>query len=72
MIKVSEAGDKGCSIEIYGNAEIVAQQYVSLTATLNGEEKINITKDSKYTDKSVTVKEGSKDITKNLVLQLFL
>lgn len=35
MIKVSEAGDKGCTIEIYGNAEIVAQQYVSLTATLN-------------------------------------
>ena len=35
MIKVSEAGDKGCTIEIYGNAEIVAQQYVSLTAALN-------------------------------------
>lgn len=35
MIKVSEAGDKGCSIEIYGNAETVAQQYVSLTAALN-------------------------------------
>ena len=37
-----------------------------ITATLNGEEKINITKGSTYADKSVTVKEGTKDITKNL------
>lgn len=37
-----------------------------ITATLNGDAKINITKGSTYTDKSITVKEGSKDITKNL------
>lgn len=34
MIKVSETGSKGCTVEFYGTAEVVAQQYAALTMSL--------------------------------------
>lgn len=34
MIKVEETGSKGCTINYYGPAEIVAQQYAALTLSI--------------------------------------
>lgn len=35
MIKVEDGDDTGCFIEIFGNAEVIAQQFVFLTEYLN-------------------------------------
>lgn len=35
MIKIEDGDEKGCFIEIYGNAEVIAQQTVCLIKELN-------------------------------------
>lgn len=35
MIKVEEDDETGCYIEIFGNAEVIAQQFVCLSEYLN-------------------------------------